>query len=290
MLACSSGSMTPGQHAAGRRRATAGDPATGSWTGAPGSSGSGVRIMLINTGYILKICPAPGTVKLVNRVNRTQLAVLKALGDETRYAMYRELARSTAALSASELAERLGIHANTVRLHLERLREVGPGRRRGGPPGHGRAAPAPLLPQRRRARARVRPAGARAARRPARRARRAGRRRRRRRRRRRAGSGAPRPARRTRSRSCLDALEAELAKLGFEPALGDATAPTDAGPHRVPALPVPRAGRGLPRAGVQPPPRPVRGRGRCGRRGNSRGVRDVVRPRAVPRHGRGRIS
>src|SRR5919204_1960102 len=54
-----------------------------------------------------------------------QLAVLKALGDETRYAMYQELARSTAALSASDLAERLGIHANTVRLHLERLREVG---------------------------------------------------------------------------------------------------------------------------------------------------------------------
>ena len=54
-----------------------------------------------------------------------QLAVLKALGDETRYAMYEELARSTAALSASDLAERLGIHPNTVRLHLERLREVG---------------------------------------------------------------------------------------------------------------------------------------------------------------------
>lgn len=54
-----------------------------------------------------------------------QLAVLKALGDETRYAMYRELARSTAALSAQDLAEALGIHPNTVRLHLERLREAG---------------------------------------------------------------------------------------------------------------------------------------------------------------------
>ena len=52
-----------------------------------------------------------------------QLTVLKALGDETRYAMYRELARSTAALSAQDLAERLGLHANTVRLHLERLRD-----------------------------------------------------------------------------------------------------------------------------------------------------------------------
>lgn len=53
------------------------------------------------------------------------LAVLKALADETRYAMFQELAESTRALSASELAERLGLHPNTVRLHLERLREAG---------------------------------------------------------------------------------------------------------------------------------------------------------------------
>jgi predicted ArsR family transcriptional regulator len=53
------------------------------------------------------------------------LAVLKALADETRYAVYRELAGSPAALSAPDLAERLGVHANTVRLHLERLRDAG---------------------------------------------------------------------------------------------------------------------------------------------------------------------
>ncbi len=53
------------------------------------------------------------------------LAVLKALGDETRFSMYQELAGSTIALTATELAERLGLHANTVRLHLERLREAG---------------------------------------------------------------------------------------------------------------------------------------------------------------------
>ena len=53
------------------------------------------------------------------------LAVLKALGDETRYAMYRELATATSPLSAHDLADRLGLHANTVRLHLDRLREVG---------------------------------------------------------------------------------------------------------------------------------------------------------------------
>lgn len=53
------------------------------------------------------------------------LTVLKALGDETRYAMYEELAMTPRALSANELAERLEIHPNTVRLHLERLREAG---------------------------------------------------------------------------------------------------------------------------------------------------------------------
>jgi predicted ArsR family transcriptional regulator len=53
------------------------------------------------------------------------LAVLKALGDETRFSMYRELAGSTTALTANELADRLGLHTNTVRLHLERLREAG---------------------------------------------------------------------------------------------------------------------------------------------------------------------
>src|SRR5438067_233412 len=54
-----------------------------------------------------------------------QLTVLKALGDETRFAMYSELARSTTALAANDLAERLGLHANTVRLHLDRLRDAG---------------------------------------------------------------------------------------------------------------------------------------------------------------------
>src|SRR6476660_8526170 len=52
------------------------------------------------------------------------LAVLKALGDETRFSMYQELAGSTTALTATELSERLGLRANTVRLHLERLREA----------------------------------------------------------------------------------------------------------------------------------------------------------------------
>ena len=51
--------------------------------------------------------------------------MLKALADETRYAMYHELATSTVPLTATELADRLGLHANTVRLHLERMRDAG---------------------------------------------------------------------------------------------------------------------------------------------------------------------
>src|SRR5258708_5150752 len=53
------------------------------------------------------------------------LAMLKALGDESRFSMYRELAGSTGGCSAKELADSLGLHANTVRLHLDRLREAG---------------------------------------------------------------------------------------------------------------------------------------------------------------------
>src|SRR3954447_6628332 len=175
--------------------------------------------MVINTGYILKICQAPGTVKGVNELESSkQLAVLKALGDETRYAMYEELARSTAALSANDLAEALGIHANTVRLHLERLREVGlvdveavhrgtVGRPQhlyflsAGAPGLGFDPPAHALL-----------AGLLAALAE------------------RVGADADEATqtgrvwgvdagRRTRSRTCLSALEAELTKLGFEPAL-----------------------------------------------------------------------
>ena len=147
-----------------------------------------------------------------------ELAVLKALGDETRYAMYRELATSTAAMSAQELADRLGLHANTVRLHLERLREVGlvdvqpvhrgtVGRPQhlyflgAGAPGLGFDPPAHALL-----------AGLLAALSE------------------RMGADSLDAAdtgrvwgieagRRTRTRSCLRALEAELTRLGFEPAV-----------------------------------------------------------------------
>jgi predicted ArsR family transcriptional regulator len=153
------------------------------------------------------------------------LAVLKALGDETRYAMYRELAAATSPLSAQELADRLGLHANTVRLHLDRLREVGlvdveavhrgtvgrPQHRyflAAGAPGLGFDPPAHALL-----------AGLLAALAE------------------RIGADPDDAAdtghawgveagKRTRTRSCLRALESELLRLGFEPAVepGDGTA------------------------------------------------------------------
>lgn len=55
----------------------------------------------------------------------SRLDVFKALGDNTRYAIYLELARATSPRSTAEIAETLGLHANTVRPHLERMREVG---------------------------------------------------------------------------------------------------------------------------------------------------------------------
>jgi predicted ArsR family transcriptional regulator len=54
-----------------------------------------------------------------------RLDLLKALGDNTRYAIFLELARSPRPLATVEVAEHLGLHPNTVRPHLERMREVG---------------------------------------------------------------------------------------------------------------------------------------------------------------------
>src|SRR2546428_11912153 len=95
--------------------------------------------------------------------------MLKALGDETRFSMYRELASSPRGLSAQELADSLGLHANTVRLHLDRLREAGLVQvqavhrgtlgppRRGHPPAPGPPPPG-LCPPRRPPPARLLPA------------------------------------------------------------------------------------------------------------------------------------
>jgi predicted ArsR family transcriptional regulator len=57
--------------------------------------------------------------------DRMRLDVFKALGDNTRYAIYLELARSPHPLTTAQIAEGLGLHANTVRPHLDRMRDVG---------------------------------------------------------------------------------------------------------------------------------------------------------------------
>ncbi len=54
-----------------------------------------------------------------------QLDLLKALGDNTRYAIYLELARSPRPLATADISDSLGLHPNTVRPHLERMREAG---------------------------------------------------------------------------------------------------------------------------------------------------------------------
>ena len=57
--------------------------------------------------------------------NEARLDVFKALGDNTRYAIYLELARSAQPLATAEIALTLGLHINTVRPHLERMRDAG---------------------------------------------------------------------------------------------------------------------------------------------------------------------
>lgn len=51
--------------------------------------------------------------------------VLRVLGDNTRYAIFLELARAARPLVTAEIAATLGLHPNTVRPHLDRMREVG---------------------------------------------------------------------------------------------------------------------------------------------------------------------
>jgi predicted ArsR family transcriptional regulator len=54
-----------------------------------------------------------------------RLEIFKALGDNTRYAIFLELARSPHPLATAEIAETLDLHPNTVRPHLERMRDAG---------------------------------------------------------------------------------------------------------------------------------------------------------------------
>ena len=65
----------------------------------------------------------PGDVETA-RSEAPRLEMLKALGDNTRYAIYLELARSPRPLSTADIAATLDLHANTVRPHLERMRDL----------------------------------------------------------------------------------------------------------------------------------------------------------------------
>jgi predicted ArsR family transcriptional regulator len=147
-----------------------------------------------------------------------RLEILKALGDNTRYAIYLELARAASPQATAEVAEHLGLHPNTVRPHLERMREVGllqvvtDPRGSVGRPQHRYllAADAPALgfePPAFPALAQMLLRLAAAARLPAADAVDAGR-----------EHGAALAARHDRSVPCEDALVAELAALGFDPA------------------------------------------------------------------------
>jgi predicted ArsR family transcriptional regulator len=53
------------------------------------------------------------------------MSVFKALGDRTRYGVYAQVAAAGDRVPTAEIADRLGIHPNTVRAHLECLREAG---------------------------------------------------------------------------------------------------------------------------------------------------------------------
>lgn len=151
-----------------------------------------------------------------------RLKVLKALGDNTRYAIYLELARSPVGLSTAEIAETLGLHPNTVRPHLDRMRDVGllevtiDGRGNVGRPQHrySLAADAPSLglepPAFRMLATMLTEVAASAALPPD------------------AVAAAAHPvgeaaaeARRAGPKSCVGALTAELASLGFDPAVGE---------------------------------------------------------------------
>jgi predicted ArsR family transcriptional regulator len=62
-------------------------------------------------------------VDILSRVDR--LSLFKLLADRSRYAIYQEVARSEVPPSTNEIAERLALSPNTVRPHLEKMREAG---------------------------------------------------------------------------------------------------------------------------------------------------------------------
>ncbi len=54
-----------------------------------------------------------------------KLSLFRLLADRSRYAIYQRVARAETPLSTTEIARQLDLHPNTVRLHLEKMREAG---------------------------------------------------------------------------------------------------------------------------------------------------------------------
>ena len=54
-----------------------------------------------------------------------RLSLFKLLADRSRYSIYQELAGSPEPLSTTDISSRLNLHPNTVRLHLEKMRDAG---------------------------------------------------------------------------------------------------------------------------------------------------------------------
>lgn len=52
-------------------------------------------------------------------------SLIRVLADPSRYSVYQELAARAAPGTIGDLAGRVGLHPNTVRLHLEKLRDAG---------------------------------------------------------------------------------------------------------------------------------------------------------------------
>jgi predicted ArsR family transcriptional regulator len=65
-------------------------------------------------------------VKAVKASSRNEaFQVIKALADETRFEIYCKLQDSPTPLSVQEIAAKMGLHPNTVRPHLDRLKDSG---------------------------------------------------------------------------------------------------------------------------------------------------------------------
>ena len=54
-----------------------------------------------------------------------RLSLFKVLADGSRYAIYEQLEAAEAPLATGEISRRLNLHPNTVRLHLEKMRDAG---------------------------------------------------------------------------------------------------------------------------------------------------------------------